>query len=284
MFCSKESRTVVLLLALVISLTVLCHSHDVTTVLTTSTITEFAVVTAAPQPQNKAETVLNTATNIIQTMQFIFNCAPFKWKGPLKITSCALNFMVLLLTAWGYLLKYLQDNKLNTDADMEQVVGLGFGEMVGKIVGKGVGKAFTKMDISQKLVYPFEGSNNQKCLVMTVGESSIVPYHDLSTEICFNCHTLDSLSHRDHDSVSALDTHSVSSLGLANIPSEMSVVSELYTHFGDYTVEVLSGIMKLASALNGDSWQRERNGFVVLSRDRPNETLLSVHMYTSGLL
>ncbi|CAI4712704.1 BAH_G0045740.mRNA.1.CDS.1 [Saccharomyces cerevisiae] len=52
------------------------------------------------------------------------------------------------------------------------MVGLGFGEMVGRIFGKGVGKAFTKMDITQKLVYPFEGSNRQKCLLMTVGENS----------------------------------------------------------------------------------------------------------------
>ncbi|CAI5185909.1 BBT_HP_G0158220.mRNA.1.CDS.1 [Saccharomyces cerevisiae] len=120
MLYSRESRTTVLFLALVTSLTVLCHSVDVTTVFTTSTITEITTVTAAPQPQNKAETALNTATNIIQTMQFLFNCAPFKWKGPLKITSCALNFIVLLLTAWGYLLKYLQENKLNSDADMEK--------------------------------------------------------------------------------------------------------------------------------------------------------------------
>ena len=122
MLYSRESRTTVLFLALVTSLTVLCHSVDVTTVFTTSTITEITTVTAAPQPQNKAETALNTATNIIQTMQFLFNCAPFKWKGPLKITSCALNFIVLLLTAWGYLLKYLQENKLNSDADMETSV------------------------------------------------------------------------------------------------------------------------------------------------------------------
>ncbi|CAI4740050.1 AKR_collapsed_G0047160.mRNA.1.CDS.1 [Saccharomyces cerevisiae] len=127
MLYSRESRTTVLFLALVTSLTVLCHSVDVTTVFTTSTITEITTVTAAPQPQNKAETALNTATNIIQTMQFLFNCAPFKWKGPLKVTSCALNFIVLLLTAWGYLLKYLQENKLNSDADMEKMVGLGFG-------------------------------------------------------------------------------------------------------------------------------------------------------------
>lgn len=284
MVYSKESRIVVLLLALVISLNVLCHSVDVTTVLTTSTVTEVTVVTAAPQPPNKAETVLNTATNIIQTMQFLFNCAPFKWKGPLKITSCALNFIVLLLTAWGYLLKYLQENKLNSDADMEKMVGLGFGEMVSRVVGKGVGKAFTKMDITQKLVYPFEGSNRHKCLLMTVGENSIVPYHDLSTEICFDRHTLDSLSHRNHGSVSALDAGSVSASGLVDISSQMSVVSELYTLFGDYTVEVVGGIIKMASALNREGWQREKNGFVVLSRDRPNEMLLSVHMYPSGLL
>nr|CAI6674820.1 AKR_HP1_G0045440.mRNA.1.CDS.1 [Saccharomyces cerevisiae] len=84
MLYSRESRTTVLFLALVTSLTVLCHSVDVTTVFTTSTITEITTVTAAPQPQNKAETALNTATNIIQTMQFPFNCAPFKWKGPFE--------------------------------------------------------------------------------------------------------------------------------------------------------------------------------------------------------
>ncbi|CAI4050228.1 uncharacterized protein SKDI_14G3030 [Saccharomyces kudriavzevii IFO 1802] len=284
MFCSKESRFVVLLFALMTSLTVLSHSVEVTTVLTTSTITEIAVVTASPQPKNNAEAVLNTATNIIQTMQFIFNCAPFKWKGPLKITSCALNFIVLLLTAWGYLLKYLQDKNLDNDADMEQMVGLGFGEMVGRTIGLGVGKAFTRMDITQRLVYPIEASHRQKCLVMTVGEDSIVPLHDLSTEICFDHNTFDSLSRRNHGSVSALDTVSVGALGLADIPSGMSAVSELYTHFGDYTVEVLSGIMKLASIINREGWQNEKSGFVVLSRDRPNETLLSVHMYSSGLL
>ncbi|CAI4758558.1 uncharacterized protein YNL033W [Saccharomyces cerevisiae S288C] len=284
MLYSRESRTTVLFLALVTSLTVLCHSVDVTTVFTTSTITEITTVTAAPQPQNKAETALNTATNIIQTMQFLFNCAPFKWKGPLKITSCALNFIVLLLTAWGYLLKYLQENKLNSDADMEKMVGLGFGEMVGRIFGKGVGKAFTKMDITQKLVYPFEGSNRQKCLLMTVGENSIVPFHDLFTEICFDQYTLDSLSHHNHGSISILDAGSVSALGFADISSKMPSVSELYTLFGDYTIEVLGGITKLASTLNREDWQGERNGFAVLSRDRPNQTLLSVHMYSSSLL
>ena len=253
----------------------------------TSTTTDVVVVTAPPLPPNKAETVLNTATNIIQTMQFIFNCAPFKWKGPLKITSCTLNFIVLLLTAWGYLLKYLQDYKLTNDADMERMVRLDFGEMVSRVIGKGVGKAFTKMDITQKLVYPFGGTNSQKCLVMTVGENSMVPFHALSTEICFDRNTLGSLSRRGHGhgNVFALDTDSVSSLGLlANIPSGMSMVNELYAHFGDYTVEVLGGVMKLASAINREGWQREKHGFVVPSRDRPNETLLSVHMYSSDLL
>ncbi|CAI5189920.1 ATV_HP_G0068780.mRNA.1.CDS.1 [Saccharomyces cerevisiae] len=61
-------------------------------------------------------------------MQFLFNCAPFKWKGPLEITSCALNFIVLLLTRLGLSSKYLQENKLNSDADMEKMVGLGFGK------------------------------------------------------------------------------------------------------------------------------------------------------------
>ncbi|EJS41926.1 YNL033W [Saccharomyces arboricola H-6] len=284
MFFSKESRITVLVLALVASLTVLSHSIDVTTVVTTSTITEVATVTAPAQPKSNAETVLNTATNIIQTMQFLFNCAPFKWKGPLKITSCTLNFIVLLLTAWGYLLKYLQENKLNSDADMEQMVKLSFGEMASRVLGKGVGKTFTKMDINQRLVYPFERKNREKCLIMTVGEGSIVPFHDLSTEICFDRNTLDSLSHRRDASVSTLDTMPVNALGFADIPSGTSIISELYTNFGDYTVEVLGGIMKLVSAINREGWQREKNGFVVMSRDRPNEMLLSVHMYGSDLL
>ncbi|CAI4050522.1 hypothetical protein N7582_004936 [Saccharomyces uvarum] len=287
MFCSRESRIIVFAIALICSLTVVSHSVDVTTVRTiASTTTEVVVVTAPPLPPNKAETVLNTATNIIQTMQFIFNCAPFKWKGPLKITSCTLNFIVLLLTAWGYLLTYLQYYKLTNDADMERMVRLDFGEMVSRVIGKGVGKAFTKMDITQTLVYPFEGTNSQKCLVMTVGENSMVPFHALSTEICFDRNTLGSLSRRGHGHgrVFALDAASVSSMGLTDIPSGMSMVSELYAHFGDYTVEVLSGAMKLASAINREGWQREKHGFVVPSRDRPNETLLSVHMYSSDLL
>ncbi|CAY82176.2 EC1118_1N18_0177p [Saccharomyces cerevisiae EC1118] len=164
------------------------------------------------------------------------------------------------------------------------MVGRGLGEMVGRILGKGVGKAFTKMDITQKLVYPFEGSNRQKCLLMTVGENSIVPFHDLSTEICFDQYTLDSLSHQNHGSISILDAGSVSVLGFADISSKMSSVSELYTLFGDYTIEVLGGITKLASTLNREDWQGERNGFAVLSRDWPNQTLLSVHMYSSSLL
>nr|CAI6676734.1 ADM_HP1_G0044230.mRNA.1.CDS.1 [Saccharomyces cerevisiae] len=168
-------------------------------------------------------------------MQFLFNCAPFKWKGPLKITSCALNFIVLLLTAWGYLLKYLQENKLNSDADMEKMVGLGFGEMVGRIFGKGVGKAFTKMDITQKLYFDFR---------FWISERLGVRGYFIENVLC-------------------------------------KVTS--YT-FGDYTIEVLGGITKLASTLNREDWQGERNGFVVLSRDRPNQTLLSVHMYSSSLL
>ncbi|CAI4712810.1 BAH_G0045750.mRNA.1.CDS.1 [Saccharomyces cerevisiae] len=85
-------------------------------------------------------------------------------------------------------------------------------------------------------------------------------------------------------SISILDAGSVSALGFADISSKMSSVSELYTLFGDYTIEVLGGISKLASTLNREDWQGERNGFVVLSRDRPNQTLLSVHMYASNLL
>ncbi|CAI7312155.1 AVN_collapsed_G0046550.mRNA.1.CDS.1 [Saccharomyces cerevisiae] len=76
------------------------------------------------------------------------------------------------------------------------------------------------MDITQKLVYPFEGSNRQKCLLMTVGENSIVPFHDLSTEICFDQYTLDSLSHHNHGSISILDAGSVSALGFADISSK----------------------------------------------------------------
>ncbi|CAI4747961.1 BFH_collapsed_G0047180.mRNA.1.CDS.1 [Saccharomyces cerevisiae] len=90
----------------------------------------------------------------------------------------------------------------------------------------------------------------------------------------FDQYTLDSLS--DHN-------HGMSALGFADISSKMSSVSELYTLFGDYTIEVLGGITKLASTLNREDWQGERNGFAVLSRDWPNQTLLSVHMYSSKL-